>query len=82
MADKLAFEQNQIPLNLKPQVKLNSWISHRVDYICHNDRRRSQLNVANAITFRCLCPVQMKYVSYLLWIVLTASILNRWHARI
>jgi hypothetical protein len=30
MADKLAFEQNQIPLNLKPRVKLNSWISHRV----------------------------------------------------
>jgi hypothetical protein len=46
------------------------------NYICHNDRRLSQLNVANAITFRCLCPVQMKYVSYLLWIVLTASILT------
>jgi hypothetical protein len=75
MADKSAFEQNQILLNPKPRVKLNSWISHRVN------RRLSQLNVANAITFRCLCPVQLKYVSYLLWIVLTVSILNRWHER-
>ena len=79
MADKLAFEQNQIPLDLNPRIKLNSWIGHRVNYICHNDRRLSQLNVANAITFRCLCPVKLKYVSCLLWIALTA--LNCWHAR-
>jgi hypothetical protein len=81
MADKLAFEQNQIPLNLKPRVKLKSWISHRVNYICHNDRRLSRLNVANAVNFHCLCPVQLKLVSDLLWIVFTTSTSNRWHAR-
>ena len=76
MADKLALEQNRIPLDLKPRVKLKSWISHRVNYICYNERQLSQLNVANAVTFQGLRPVQLKHVFHLLWIVLTASTLN------